>query len=93
MENLSCQMNCHNCTKQESIEKKNICAILLMPSMFSFLINEIQELKELINKDIPVAEVTEIKVNDKSKKTNRNESNKSNNIVAVGGDEGEGGNG
>ena len=65
--NLKCQMNCHACTLQEGMSAKVACATLLMPAMFSQMLNEIQELKDLLNKEESL-EVAEVELPQKTKK-------------------------
>jgi len=86
----TCPMNCHSCNFQNSIETKSTCATLLMPAMFAQLIGEIQELKNILNKNNSI-EVTEIKL---PLKINENDKyNESNNSVAIGDNESENGDG
>lgn len=47
MEN-TCQMNCHECTLQDSIQSKNMCATLLMPAMLNKINTSLSEVIEQI---------------------------------------------
>jgi len=72
MEN-TCQMNCHACTLQTGAEAKNTCATLLMPAMFAQLISEVQELRNILEKNTSIIEVLEIKLPKKPKKIEEND--------------------
>ena len=87
MEQQICNLNCHECKQQETKTAKGLCATLLMPAMFKHVFDELQELKNLLNKNTSEIEIAEVKLPTKQKKV-KNEYNEPNSPVVAGSDEG-----
>ena len=69
-----CQMNCHNCTLQDSVQSKNACAMLLMPAILNKIntslsevieqLKTVQSTDEQIIKEIKLVTKTKIEEDD-----------------------------